>query len=468
MRLGFETLGNATLVFYDDGRPLLATDPWLVGTCYYGSWGLDRPVTAAERQTVQSAPFIWISHGHPDHLHLGSLDLLSRQTKVLLPDHFTSEIADVVRGRGFDVEVMPYRQWRPLSPRLRCLCIDNENQDAVLLVEADGALVVNLNNSPLFGEERFIRSLVRRYDRRRTYLASLCAIDADMLNFIDDRGRRITEPAEHYKPGAIWAVARLADRLGVGNYACSSSQHLYIRSDSAWANPYRVTWSDIEQNWTRPNIRVLEPFVAVDLETGAFDRKHPSQASDFRQITETTGADDYDDCLNESEWAALFGFFLRFETIRPHFDYLDFVVGGERRRLWLDPTAQRKPERRLRGIAFHAPRRSLCDAVEHGYFDDLLIGNFMKTELHNARLYPHFTPLVCKLGGNAKVFTDAEWRVYRRRYFRRNPAGYLEWRLGRTTDALIDIGRRASGRLGVKGPLKWLYRRMLGDPVAWR
>ena len=39
----------------------------------------------------------------------------------------------------------------------------------------------------------------------------------------------------------------------------------------------------------------------------------------------------------------------------------------------------------------------------------MLIGNFMRTELHNVALYPHFTPLVAKLRGNAKVFTQSRF-----------------------------------------------------------
>jgi hypothetical protein len=468
MRSGFETLGNATLVFYDEGHPLLATDPWLQGTCYFGSWGLDRPLTAAEREAVERAPFVWISHGHPDHLHLDSLAALSRGTRILLPDHYDGEIAATVRSHGFAVDIMPYRQWRQLSPRVRCLCLDNENQDAVLVVEVGDALIVNLNDSPLFGEGRFLRKLVAGYDRNRTYLASLCAIDADMLNFVDAQGRRVTEPPEHYKPGAVWSVARLADRLGVGNYVCSSSQHLYLRADSVWANPYRVTWADIERHWTRPAIRVLEPFVRVNLDTGAVERKHPAQTSDFSQVTDGAGADDYAERLSETEWQKVSEFFRKFQTIRRFVDYVEFMVGGERRRIWFNLKAEKKSERRLKGIVFHAPRRSLCEAVEYGYFDDLLIGNFMKTELRNVRLYPHFTPLICKLGGNAKVYTDAEWRRYRRRYFRRNPWGYAEWRLRGAAERLIDFFRRISGRWGFKTPLKWVYRKMLGDPVAWR
>ena len=45
----------ATLVFYDNDRPVLATDPWLDGTCYFGSSGNGRPLTDAERGAVESA-----------------------------------------------------------------------------------------------------------------------------------------------------------------------------------------------------------------------------------------------------------------------------------------------------------------------------------------------------------------------------------------------------------------------------
>ena len=467
MNLGFETLGNATLVFYDDQRPVLATDPWLVGTCYFGSWGLDRPLTPAELDAVRQASYVWISHGHPDHLHSESLALLSHKTKFLLPEHYTGEIAEFVRGQGFPVEVMPYREWRQLSPRLRCLSLDNENQDAILVVEAGDCLIVNLNNSPLLGDRRFVRKLVRRYDRKKTYAAALCATDADMLNFVDNEGRRVTEPAEHYKPGTVWALARLIDRLGIGTYVCSSSQHIYIRSDSAWANPYRITWADIERHWTRPEVRVLEPFVIVDLQSGEVTRKHPSQASDFGQVTDRTGADDYDERLSEAEWAELFDFFRKFETIRRDLDFVDFTVGGERRQLWINPSSKHKAQSRLRGIGFYAPRHSLCEAVKHGYFDDMMIGNFMKTELHNTTLYPYFTPLVCKLGGNAKVYTRAEWRAFRRYYFRRNPIGSLDWQLRAAIEKFVDVARRLADRAGIKAPLKWIYRKWLGDPVAW-
>ena len=139
----------------------------------------------------------------------------------------------------------------------------------------------------------FIRNLVKRYDRAKTYVASLCAIDADMLNFVDAQGRRTVEPPDQRKKGMIWAVARKIDKLGAGNFVSSASQHIYVRADSVWANPYRVTWADVEKHWTRPHVRKIEPFCAVDLSTGAYHKKHPSQRSAVEQITNATADDDW-------------------------------------------------------------------------------------------------------------------------------------------------------------------------------
>ena len=41
MELGFETIGNATLIAFDNG-PVLATDPWIAGSAYFGSWEIGR------------------------------------------------------------------------------------------------------------------------------------------------------------------------------------------------------------------------------------------------------------------------------------------------------------------------------------------------------------------------------------------------------------------------------------------
>jgi hypothetical protein len=59
------------------------------------------------------------------------------------------------------------------------------------------------------------------------------------------------------------------------------------------------------------------------------------------------------------------------------------------------------PDIREVGISFECPRASLITGIENQLFDDLLIGNFMRTTLHNVHdLYPHFTPYVAKYADN--------------------------------------------------------------------
>jgi CMP-N-acetylneuraminate monooxygenase len=139
MAVNFETLGNATIQLFDNDGPALATDPWLVGTCYFGSWALDHALSPEQIANVLDSKYIWISHGHPDHLHHESLDLLPQGKKFLLPDHYDPEIRRFLTERGFEVTILPYRKWFRISPRIEVLCLDNINQDAILVVRLGDA-----------------------------------------------------------------------------------------------------------------------------------------------------------------------------------------------------------------------------------------------------------------------------------------------------------------------------------------
>ena len=74
----FETIGSAIVIAYDDDRPVLTTDPWIYGDAYFGSWGLDYEIPAAQMQAIRDADYHWFSHGHPDHLNIASLPMLTK------------------------------------------------------------------------------------------------------------------------------------------------------------------------------------------------------------------------------------------------------------------------------------------------------------------------------------------------------------------------------------------------------
>jgi hypothetical protein len=462
MSLTFETLGNATVQFKADGRPIFATDPWLKGTCYFGSWALDHPLTPGEIENVRGSPYIWISHGHPDHLHPESLELMPPETRLLLPDHYSGEIREYLIEQGFSVTVMQYRSWLKLHDQLEVLCLDNENQDAILVCRFGNALVINLNDSPFLGEQPFLRNLVRQHPNDRVFVLQLCSVDADMRNFVDDSGRRITPAPEELKPGAVRAVARTSRKLGAKFFCCSSSQHLYVRPDSIWANAYRITYADMQRYWNQPQVELVPPFATVDLVRGTCQQNHPSHVSDVSQITDQTGQDDWAEPLSSEEKMQVREFFLRFTMLKRYLEFIEVVVAGEKTKIEFG----RRRWKRERGVTFFAPRQSLLEAVKYGYFDDLLIGNFMKTQLHgNASLYPFVTPLIAKLGGNAKVYSRRDYLRFRLRYFRRNPTAFIRARLERWFEYTVVPGvREWALRLNLFRPLKMVYRELLlGD-----
>ena len=144
-----------------------------------------------------------------------------------------------------------------------------------------------------------------------------------------------------------------------------------------------------------------------------------------------------------------------------------FETLGETRRSYLGAASARRPRGKQVGADHHGPSGSLLETVEYGYFDDLLIGEFMKTQLNGMTLYPLFSPCVARLGGNAKVFTAGQLWRFRMRHLARNPTAFLRSRWEITRDVLLlPTARRMARAVGLSDVLKTLRRRMIGAPRA--
>src|SRR5439155_186714 len=161
MELGFETIGNATLICHDQG-PLLVTDPWISGDAYFGSWTFSHEIPEEQMDAIQKAKYVWISHGHPDHLSARSLKVL-RDKVILLPDQVGHRIYDSLKESGYNVQILPDRAWTSLSDNVRVLCIADYNQDAILLVDMAGRLLVDLNDANDRGWGVFVRQQVKTH-----------------------------------------------------------------------------------------------------------------------------------------------------------------------------------------------------------------------------------------------------------------------------------------------------------------
>lgn len=421
MDLGFETIGNACLIFHDHG-PVLATDPWLFGSAYFGSWTLSHEVPPEQQEHVQQCPFLWISHGHPDHLSLESLEKL-RDKKVLLADHVGARVKQDLQGLGFDVEVLQDGVWLELSPRLRIASIANYNQDAVLIVDLDGHLIVDANDAGDRGASRFLRRELPRFNKR-TFLACLMGYgDADMINFFDEDGERVQPLAAQRLPVGP-QVAAILHGLGIESYLPSSAQHRYQRTDSLWANEHVTPKDAYDFGFESDRARCLPAFIQYDLATDEFQRINP-RSNDHLVAEPAEFGDDWSTSLEPEDVTRLQAYFRQFEHLSTFLGHVNLRVGGK------DHVIDINREHR-RGITFETPAQSLRQAIEWRAFDDLLIGNFTKTTLHGDwwgrqgtdALYPHFTPFVTKFGDNGGVRNRAQIHSYFAEYLQR---GFTEF-----------------------------------------
>ena len=433
--IGFDTVGNATLILHD-GAPILATDPWIVGSAYFGSWGLAHEIPAEQVEAVRRCRYLWISHGHPDHLSGDSLAQLKDKV-ILVPDHRGSRVFDDLKAQGFDVRVMRDREWLELTPRLRVLCIADYNQDAVLLADVNGRLVLNLNDAGPRGWGGFVRNVVKRY--KRSFLLSLVGGGADMMNYFDEDGRRLPPPA---KTPLGATLCNRANYFGATVAIPFSAMHRFQRTDSAWAEPHASQVEEYPEGFDHSRCELLPAYVRYDCASDDVTPLNPSRSREPLHDPAEFG-DDWTQRLESDEKARLTAYFKGFEHLRRNVDFLRFLVGGE------ETVIELRNREMRRGLTFEGPRGSLMTAVRYEIFDDLLIGNFMKVTLHGEwgpdRLYPDFSPWVAKYGDNGRAHTMKELREYHRSYFRRAPGDYLRHRF--ETGFLMPLQQATSSML---------------------
>ena len=249
---------------------------------------------------------MWFSHGHPDHLNPDSVEQF-RGRKILVADHVGGRIARELAARGFDVDILPDRRWVDLSPRIRVMCIADYIQDSVLLVDVAGTLFVDLNDCRARGSAKLIRRIASGYPR--SYMLKLTGHgDADMINFFDEDGNRLPYVGNPMTVGA--QLSDLALNFGTTHVVPFSSFHQYQRADSVWVNRYTTRIADYPAGFDERIAEYVQPFVAIDAETGAVTPLEPSAIPARVRPSEDFG-DSWSDELEKSDEAVVARYFQR-------------------------------------------------------------------------------------------------------------------------------------------------------------
>ena len=267
MRL--ETLGHAALLLRDDdGSPLFMTDPWLIGSTYWRSWWLQNYPSKEQLADYSQVKFAYITHEHMDHFHPPSIRKLGTGPTYLSPALPQEQIANFLGEKGFEARSLEGMKWHRLHEKLQVLSIPLPNDDSTLLMDTPTAFIVNVNDSKPRGYQmkrlaKYIRDHVK--GRKKVIVLSSYSPASVVNSFRKGANYEIVSLRD--KKSYVHYVSRLVDQLGADYFCPFASQVIFYRSDSAWANEYKVSYADLEEHWIAENTQLCHPYSTIDLES---------------------------------------------------------------------------------------------------------------------------------------------------------------------------------------------------------
>lgn len=260
MSYELKTIGHATLVLLEDGVPLVATDPWLLGSAYWRSWWLEKYPSGQEIELVRRAQHLYITHSHPDHFHWPTLRHLGPRP-TLHPGLPKYPVPDFLRANGYPAEVLEPWTWYPIGTSARMASVPVPVDDSVFIIETPNATVVNLNDAtPRLSLLRCLRDRMCTPGKAVVLLKSYSPASLAVSIYSDG----LLAPIKSKEDYARVAQER-ANALGANYFIPFASQAFFSRRDSQWANEYKVTYEDLEQNWSTPLVTLCKPFTTMYL-----------------------------------------------------------------------------------------------------------------------------------------------------------------------------------------------------------
>jgi hypothetical protein len=156
---------HASVLVEADGLRVIS-DPWWTGPCFGAQWW-NYPRPHLEPVTAAPIDYIYISHGHNDHFHPGTLQTLGKSAKVLVSRRIG--LASSIRDLGFDVIELDDDDRHRLSERLNARIMRTYGDDTLMVLTDGRETFVNLNDAlhaaPEQVQSQFCELIKRDYGR---------------------------------------------------------------------------------------------------------------------------------------------------------------------------------------------------------------------------------------------------------------------------------------------------------------
>jgi rhodanese-related sulfurtransferase len=216
----------------------LLTDPWLFGDVFNGAWSLCAPpdLEAIDWGRVRH---VWISHPHPDHLHVPSLRLVRARAAGRVTAYCRRErraaVAQALAELGFEVVTLaPHEETRIASDISGTLFVTGI--DSALVLRLGERVVLNQNDCSLTRDE--VRLLRERFPRLDAWFFQF-SLGGYSANADDLAGLQAARAYHLEKVARYWAALR--PRI----FVPFASFFSFAKEGNAYLNDWAVTPAEL-------------------------------------------------------------------------------------------------------------------------------------------------------------------------------------------------------------------------------
>ncbi|MES2680333.1 MAG: MBL fold metallo-hydrolase [Bacteroidota bacterium] len=137
-------ISHATLLIEVAGVKIV-TDPWVKDSAYCDQWHLFPKSLSPD--LIRDADIVLYSHGHEDHLHPASLQTINQKARLFYPYSWYGGTTEFFKDLGFaNVKEVLNEETVFLNDKIKVTYLSN-NLDNVIVIEANGEVIVNVNDA---------------------------------------------------------------------------------------------------------------------------------------------------------------------------------------------------------------------------------------------------------------------------------------------------------------------------------
>lgn len=224
------------------GDAVIWSDPWLAGTAFNDSWRLLPDAIALSDDDYEEISHLWISHEHPDHLHVPTLrglpDSFKRRATVLIQKTNSPKIPNALASMGFEhIELLAHRRTTRVTPETSVYCYQVGQMDSVLGVLHHDERLININDAELSPSDcRLITG-----DLGSGFDVALNQFSLAGYGGRTDRDRRLREAADQILQNVVDNQRELGARVTIP----FASLVYFCCRDNQYMNRYANTPSDV-------------------------------------------------------------------------------------------------------------------------------------------------------------------------------------------------------------------------------